>query len=102
MMNSLLANRTTRRRGIAYALLLAITLILMAFSSSPGVAELQRGVGFAFRPFQSFLADVGRGVTSVIGAVGEIDQLRQSNLLLAQDNVGSAFSVSPIQAFTVQ
>ena len=86
MMNSLLANRTTRRRGIAYALLLAITLILMAFSSSPGVAELQRGVGFAFRPFQSFLADVGRGVTSVIGAVGEIDQLRQSNLLLAQDN----------------
>ena len=40
----------------------------MAFSSSPAVGELQRGVGFAFRPIQSALGDVGRGVTSIFTA----------------------------------
>jgi rod shape-determining protein MreC len=85
-MNSLLANRTTRRRGVAYVMLLAITLILMAFSSSPGVAELQRGVGFAFRPIQGALTDVGRGVTSVFGAITEIDQLRVANQGLLAEN----------------
>ena len=85
-MNSLLANRTARRRGVTYALLLAVTLILMAFSSSPAIGELQRGVGFAFRPIQGALNDVGRGVTSVFGAITEIDQLRLSNQSLLQEN----------------
>jgi rod shape-determining protein MreC len=85
-MNSLLANRTVRRRGVAYVLLLAVTLILMAFSSSPAVAELQRGVGFAFRPIQGALNDVGRSITSVFGAVTEMDQLRLSNQALLQEN----------------
>jgi rod shape-determining protein MreC len=85
-MDSLLANRTVRRRGVAYVLLLAITLILMAFSSSPGGAELQRGVGFAFRPVQGALNDVGRGVTSLFGAITEIDQLRTANQALLQEN----------------
>jgi rod shape-determining protein MreC len=83
---SLLANRTARRRGVAYVLLLAISLILMAFSSAPAVAELQRGVGFAFRPVQGALNDIGRGVTSVFGAITEIDQLRVANQALKRDN----------------
>src|SRR5262249_34101021 len=81
-MTSLLANRTFRRRGIAYVLLIAITLILMAFSSSPVVRELQGGVGFAFRPVQSALNDAAQGVTSVFGAITEIDQLRKANAAL--------------------
>ena len=85
-MQSLLANRTTRRRGVAYILLLAVTLILMAFSSSPAVAELQRGVGYAFRPVQSALNDVGNGISSVFGAITEMDQLRISNQALLQEN----------------
>ena len=85
-MNSLLANRTARRRGIAYVLLLAVTLILMAFSSSPAVAELQRSVGFAFRPIQGVLNDIGNGVTSVFGAITEIDQLRAANQAFAAEN----------------
>jgi rod shape-determining protein MreC len=84
--NTLLANRTTRRRSIAYVVLLGITLILMAFSSSPAVGELQRGVGFAFRPLQSALNDVGHGITSVFGAITEIDQLRISNESLLAEN----------------
>src|SRR5690242_7852709 len=85
-MQSLLANKSTRRRGVAYVVLLAVTLILMAFSSSPAVAELQRGVGFAFRPIQSAFNDVGRGVSSVFGALTEMDQLRTSNAALLQEN----------------
>jgi len=84
---SILANRTNRRRGIAYVLLLAATLILMAFSSSPAVGELQRGVGFAFRPIQSALGDVGRGVTSIFTALTEMDQLRAANQALAEENL---------------
>jgi rod shape-determining protein MreC len=84
--NSLLANRTARRRGVAYVLLLAITLILMAFSSTPAVGELQRGVGFAFRPVQGALNDIAHGVTGVFGALAEIDELRQSNAALLQEN----------------
>lgn len=85
-MDSLIANRTARRRGVAYVVLLAISLILMAFSSAPAVGELQRGVGFAFRPVQGALNDVGRGVTSVFGAITEIDQLRLANQALMRDN----------------
>jgi len=85
-MNSLLANGTTRRRGVAYVLLLATTLILMAFSSTPAVGELQRGVGFAFRPIQGALNDVAKGVTSVFGALTEMDQLRAANSALLQEN----------------
>ncbi len=85
-MNSLIANRTARRRGVAYVLLLAVTLILMAFSSTPAVRELQRGVGFAFRPVQSFLTDVSKGVSSVFGAIAEIDDLRKANSALTAEN----------------
>ncbi|HVA84861.1 MAG TPA: hypothetical protein VNF73_00945, partial [Candidatus Saccharimonadales bacterium] len=73
-MTGLLANRTTRRRGVAYGLLLGVSLILMAFSNTSVAGELQRGVGFAFRPVEGALSDVARGMTSVAGAVTEIDQ----------------------------
>jgi rod shape-determining protein MreC len=85
-MNNLLANRTTRRRGVAYALLLSVTLIMMAFSNSPIVAELQHGVGFAFRPIQSVLSEVAGGISSVGGAITEIDTLRVANQQLRDDN----------------
>lgn len=85
-MNNLLANQLARRRGIAYGVLLAISVILMAFSSSPAIAELQRGIGFAFRPIQGALKDVGNGVTSVLGAITEMDQLRASNRALTAEN----------------
>ena len=81
-----LATRGARRRGIVYALLLAATLLLMAFSSSTPILELQKGIGYAFRPLQSFMADVVRGVNSMAGAVTEIDQLRRTNEALQLDN----------------
>ena len=60
-MSSLLATRTARRRSIAFTVLLAVSLVLMAFSSNPAVRELQSGVGFAFRPIQGALDEVAGG-----------------------------------------
>src|SRR6185436_18188397 len=78
-MTSLLASRAARRRGIAFAVLLVISVMLMAFSSNPGVRELQNGVSFAFRPIQGALDEVARGAASVAAAVSEIDRLRVDN-----------------------
>ena len=85
-MTSLLANRTTRRRGIAFAVLLVISSLLMAFSSNPTVREVQNGVSFAFRPIQGAVHDVAAGVASLVSAVSEIDRLRVENEVLLQEN----------------
>ena len=85
-MTSLLASRAARRRGIAFAVLLVISVMLMAFSSNPGVRELQNGVSFAFRPIQGALDEVARGAASVAAAVSEIDRLRVDNAALYAEN----------------
>jgi rod shape-determining protein MreC len=85
-MTSLLANRTARRRGIAFAVLLLISSLLMAFSSNPTVREIQNGVSFAFRPIQGAVNDVARGVASMAAAVAEIDRLRVENEALLAEN----------------
>jgi rod shape-determining protein MreC len=85
-MTSLLANRTTRRRGMAFAILLVISSLLMAFSSNPTVREVQNGVSFAFRPIQGAVHDVAAGVASMVSAVTEIDRLRVENEALLQEN----------------
>lgn len=85
-MTSLLANRTARRRGMAFAVLLVISSLLMAFSSNPTVREVQNGVSFAFRPIQGAVHDVAAGVASMVSAVSEIDRLRVENDALLQEN----------------
>lgn len=85
-MTPLLNNRQARRRGIAFTILVAITLLLMAFSANPYVQEFQRGLSFALRPFQGAIADVAGGAARVAGALGEIDQLRSDNAALRVEN----------------
>jgi rod shape-determining protein MreC len=58
----------------------------MAFSASPAVRELQSGVGFAFRPFQSTVSDAAATVGSIVAAIREIDTLRQDNAGLRAEN----------------
>jgi len=82
----LFASRASRRRGIAYLLLIAATLILMAFSSAGPVVEVPQGIGYAFRPLEAALTDTARGIDSIVGAVTEIDQLRRANAALLQEN----------------
>ena len=85
-MTSILATRTARRRGIAFAVLLVISTMLMAFSSNPTVREVQNGVSFAFRPIQGAVHELASGVASVANAIAEIDRLRIDNSALIAEN----------------
>jgi rod shape-determining protein MreC len=85
-MTTILANRAVRRRGIAYTVLIAATLFLMALSSNPLVLEVQRGLSFAFQPAMSTLDGFASGVASVAGAIGEIDTLRGDVAALRSEN----------------
>jgi len=85
-MTSLLATRAARRRGIAFAGLLVISTLMMAFSSNPTVREVQNGVSFAFRPIQGAVHDIAAGVASVGDAITEIDRLRVDNAALLAEN----------------
>lgn len=75
-----------RRRGIVFAILMAITLLLMAFSSNAYVQDLQTGLSFALRPLQGALASAAGSVNDVVSAIGEIDQLRTENSALRDEN----------------
>ncbi len=85
-MTTLLANRQVRRRGIVFTILMAITLLMMAFSSNPYVLDMQRGLSFALRPFQGALAAAAEGISNVVSAVTEIDALRVDNAALLDEN----------------
>ena len=39
-MSSAFASRAARRRGIVFTVLLVVTVLMMAFSSNPGVRDL--------------------------------------------------------------
>src|SRR6476659_3530513 len=85
-MTTIAASRTSRRRSVAFTVLLASTLLMMAFSSNPLVRDLQGGIGYAFRPIQGALAGVASGVASIATSVSEIDRLRVDNEALRQEN----------------
>lgn len=85
-MTTIAASRISRRRSVAFTVLLASTLLMMAFSSNPLVRDLQGGIGYAFRPIQGALAGVASGVASIATSVSEIDRLRVDNEALRQEN----------------
>ena len=98
-MTSILTNRQTRRRGIAFVILIAVSLLLMAFSSNPFVRDMQRGVSFALRPLQGAMASVADGVQSIVHTVGEIDRLRTDNQSLTDENERLANENARLQAY---
>jgi rod shape-determining protein MreC len=85
-MTSLLATRSARRHAIAFTILLAVTLLLMAFSSNRVVKDIQGGIGFAFAPIQGAIDGVAGGIASVGAALAEVDRLRVDNAALRAEN----------------
>jgi rod shape-determining protein MreC len=79
----MLQNRATRRRIITYAMLVAVSLLMLAASKTPPLQDLRHGINFALSPIQETLARSTRSVTSIFNAVAEIDQLRRDNQQLA-------------------
>lgn len=85
-MTAALVTKAARRKAIAFGVLLAATLILMAFSSNPLVQEFQKGIGFAFSPIQRGLDDTARTISGVLTAIEEIDRLTSDNAALRDEN----------------
>jgi rod shape-determining protein MreC len=72
-------SKSARRQIALYVGLLAVSLLLLAFSRSAPLLELRKGVGFALAPIQDTLRQGTRSVTSVFSTINEIEQLRQQN-----------------------
>ena len=85
-MTTLLSSRVARRRGILFVALLALSFVLMAFSTAPAILEIQRGINFAVRPAQGALDELAGSVSSALGAIGEIDRLRSDNAAIQAEN----------------
>src|SRR5215212_4312334 len=85
-MTTILANRAARRRAVSFTVLLSISLVLMAISSSPLITEFQNAMGFAFRPVQATIHGVASGIAGAVSAIGEIDRLHSDNATLRRDN----------------
>jgi rod shape-determining protein MreC len=85
-MTTIAGSKQARRRAITFAVLIAITLLLMAFSGNPYLREFQRGFQFALTPFQDALSSVANGVAGIASAVTEIDSLRGDNASLREEN----------------
>jgi rod shape-determining protein MreC len=71
--------RATRRWVVIYAMLLAICLTGIAFSNAGPIQEFRRGLVFAVSPIQEALSGTTRTITSLAGAIGDVDQLRRDN-----------------------
>jgi len=80
----MLRDRQARGHIVTYVMLIAVSLLLLAFSDSRPLRDLRGGVNFALAPVQEALSGAARSVGSLFGAVAEIDQLRRDNKALTQ------------------
>jgi len=85
-MTTIFATRTARRRAVAFTILLATSLVLMAISSSPLITEFQNAVSYALRPVQGVLHNAAETVSGAVGAIAEIDRLHSDNANLRREN----------------
>ncbi|MEA2607108.1 MAG: rod shape-determining protein MreC [Chloroflexota bacterium] len=85
-MMSLFATRASRRRAVSFTILLSVSLILMAISSSPGVTEFQSAMAYALRPIQGAVHNVADSVANAVAAIGEIQGLHSDNAALRREN----------------
>ena len=81
----MLRDRFARGRLLTFMVLVVLSLGLIAISDSGPVTELRNGVRFAVTPVQDTLSESTRSVTSVVGAITEVDMLRRENDELAQE-----------------
>lgn len=73
----MIATRQTRRLAVVYVVLIAFSLLLVAFSGSAPLLELRRGVGFALAPIQGSLRGAAAQVGSVFSTIAELERMRQ-------------------------
>ena len=81
----MLRDRYARRRPIAFLLLVAISVGLLAVSNSSPVEDVRGGVRFAVAPIQDALGEGTRSMASVFEAISEVDLLRREKEELAAE-----------------
>jgi rod shape-determining protein MreC len=81
----MLRDRFARRRLITFLVLVLLSVALINVSDSRPVSELRGGIRFAVTPVQDTLSEGTRSVTSVVGAITEVDTLRRENDELAAE-----------------
>ena len=81
----MLRDRFARRRLIAFSVLTVLSVGLIYVSDSGPVSELRSGIRFAVTPVQDTLSEGTRSVTSVVGAITEVDTLRRENDVLTAE-----------------
>lgn len=96
------ATRASRRRGILYAVLMAIGLFLLALSATPPMHDLEVVVGNLLTPAETVLSGTARAFGSFVGALSEIDQLQAQNRSLEQQNQQLAVENRQLQEIKVQ
>ncbi len=91
----MLRDRFARRRLVAFGVLVMLSVGMIAVSDTRPVDELRNGVRFAITPVQDTLGEATRSVTSVFGAISEVDTLRREKDELAEevDRLGDQLAV---------
>jgi len=74
-----LATRAARRRTATFGVLVALSLLLLAVGDTAPVQDVRQGVGYALTPVEAALSGFTNGLTSVAGAIADLDRLRQEN-----------------------
>lgn len=78
----MMRDRAARRHIVTYAVLVSVSLLLLAFSNTAPLQTLRSAVNYALAPVEETLAGASRSVGGVFTAVAEADQLRRDNLAL--------------------
>ena len=71
--------RHTRRQAVLFVVVLAASILMLAFSGSEPLTQLRGGVSFAMRPIQEVLRQGARTFGSLFSTITEIERLRQIN-----------------------
>jgi rod shape-determining protein MreC len=94
--------RSPRRRIVIYIVLVALSLLLLAMSTSAQVQEVRQGVRYAVSPIQEVLAGGARGVSSIFAAFTEVDQLRRENRSMANELASLRTQVEQLEVVRVE
>ncbi len=75
----MLTRRHARRQVVLYVVVLALSILMLAFSGSAPLVALRSGVSFAMKPIQEVLGEGARTFGSLFTTITEIERLRVLN-----------------------
>jgi rod shape-determining protein MreC len=96
------ATRVARRRAVTFTVLVVVSMLLLALSDTAPVQDLRQGLGYAATPVEAALSGFTRGITSVFGAIADVDRLRLENDQLRAQNEALTEANAQLQTVRTQ